>query len=346
MKEKIKKYLIIFFILLVPSFTNATSGACSYHGGVNCSVGPNKNGNVTCLDGFDSSVPYYQSTECLINKCKTEDDLARIRSINLNSGLIDSPVGQTKINQCEEEIQEYQNSQAYTYQQTNYKLSSSNAGLNNVCYKYHGYNSLYVESRDRCECAKGYAPNTLVPFTCQTLDSFCKENKNYGIFSHSITDTYIDGEFIEKTCSCDKGFWLINGKCESPLLYCVQKYGNNTHPVYDGAPLNCQCNDGYSFASSSNECKITTKSDLSKLENVFGQDDKKSITKPEINTKRLPDNEFQREDQLKEKVKNDLHKDTLTSTTTSTTSIIKNEKIQFKRESILNRLINFIKGLF
>jgi hypothetical protein len=41
------------------------SGACSYHGGVNCSTGPDIDGSVVCNDGWrDSTVSYYSVVEC------------------------------------------------------------------------------------------------------------------------------------------------------------------------------------------------------------------------------------------------------------------------------------------
>ena len=62
----------IFFVALVALFlsslliktTFAISGACSYHGGVNCNAGANAQGYSTCNDGWVSSVPYSQTDEC------------------------------------------------------------------------------------------------------------------------------------------------------------------------------------------------------------------------------------------------------------------------------------------
>lgn len=42
----------------------ATSGECSYHGGVNCVAGPNVYGDAICNDGWASSVLYSQTSEC------------------------------------------------------------------------------------------------------------------------------------------------------------------------------------------------------------------------------------------------------------------------------------------
>ena len=67
MKKLLLLFPLIFFILsfylLHTSF--ATSGACSYHGGVNCSAGADWDGSVICNDGWrDSSVKYRDMDMC------------------------------------------------------------------------------------------------------------------------------------------------------------------------------------------------------------------------------------------------------------------------------------------
>lgn len=50
---------------LSPQISFATQGACSYHGGVNCSVGPAFGGKVMCNDGWvNSSVNFSDAMEC------------------------------------------------------------------------------------------------------------------------------------------------------------------------------------------------------------------------------------------------------------------------------------------
>lgn len=67
-----KYFLHIILITLIASGLSstsayATSGACSYHSGVNCSAGANYSGNVTCNDGWvNSSVLFSDTDECKI----------------------------------------------------------------------------------------------------------------------------------------------------------------------------------------------------------------------------------------------------------------------------------------
>jgi len=65
-----KQLIIVLFLLAItlPATSFATSGACSYHGGVNCDAGPGPLGQSVCNDGsVDSSVLYYSNNECLGN---------------------------------------------------------------------------------------------------------------------------------------------------------------------------------------------------------------------------------------------------------------------------------------
>lgn len=55
--------VIIFLLMVVSAF--AASGACSGHGGVDCSAGPDSDGSVICVDGWtDSSVSYDSMVKC------------------------------------------------------------------------------------------------------------------------------------------------------------------------------------------------------------------------------------------------------------------------------------------
>lgn len=62
---------IFIFTLIIVSFgliqkVEATSGACSYHGGVKCGAGPDWDGSEICNDGWtDSAVSYISSEECM-----------------------------------------------------------------------------------------------------------------------------------------------------------------------------------------------------------------------------------------------------------------------------------------
>jgi Putative peptidoglycan binding domain len=66
-----KKILFLLaFSMIIPSVSFATSGACSYHSGVNCSAGASNTGRVQCNDGWiNSSVYFYDAQECKTSSC-------------------------------------------------------------------------------------------------------------------------------------------------------------------------------------------------------------------------------------------------------------------------------------
>lgn len=76
MKIKIKStslfFIAIFFLFVQSSVVLATEGACSYHNGANCSIGP-INKRAVCNDGWLSSVYYYDMVECegFLDSCKS-----------------------------------------------------------------------------------------------------------------------------------------------------------------------------------------------------------------------------------------------------------------------------------
>lgn len=65
-----KKVILIglFLTLFTPVYVGATSGACSYHGGVSCSAEADFDGSAICNDGTrDSSVPFNEVQECKVS---------------------------------------------------------------------------------------------------------------------------------------------------------------------------------------------------------------------------------------------------------------------------------------
>lgn len=70
MKKQLTILLSLIFVLAlsVPIIADATSGACSYHNGVNCDRGWQADGTVYCNDGWTGSMVYYD----FMVKCEDE----------------------------------------------------------------------------------------------------------------------------------------------------------------------------------------------------------------------------------------------------------------------------------
>ncbi len=66
--KRLISILVGMFILSAPVLATSGAGACSTHGGVNCSFGMDMDGSVVCNDGWrDSSVQYSDALECNSN---------------------------------------------------------------------------------------------------------------------------------------------------------------------------------------------------------------------------------------------------------------------------------------
>ncbi len=144
----------LFIILFSFNSAYATSGACSYHNGVNCSAGASYTGNVQCNDGWiNSSVLFSDTDECksvdycpqIVSglACTTEADYARVqqevtaereslrfsigRAGAIGSGIDNSAtLDQDKLDSCLEDINLY-NSEVISRNQC---LQKQNNALN------------------------------------------------------------------------------------------------------------------------------------------------------------------------------------------------------------------------
>lgn len=111
-----KKLLIlsILFLLFSTTTTFATSGACSYHGGANCSV-KSSSGNAICNDGWESSVPYGSMVECIASNQCSRPTTTQCPEAGLQSQLIQSgasrytpELAQGQLQVCQNQNQQYQ----------------------------------------------------------------------------------------------------------------------------------------------------------------------------------------------------------------------------------------------
>jgi hypothetical protein len=73
MKYKFSAFIVSLIFIANLSFVSAVSGACSGHGGVDCSVGADTDGSVICADGWrNSSVSYSSMAKCAKVSAKSE----------------------------------------------------------------------------------------------------------------------------------------------------------------------------------------------------------------------------------------------------------------------------------
>ncbi len=235
-------------VLSVPISAFATSGACSDHGGVDCSAGPQANGDVICNDGWTgSSVSYESMVECQTyqptNSCVepmaycTQDQLNTLR-MDYGSDL-ESVGGSDQyspgefngypqaIQTCQQQIDTY-NSEMQTYEDC---LSNSNSNSNiaatpGTCPP----NASYVNGQ--CTCNSGYGANTngdsCIPATqaCQAL---------YGLNSYADSNNHCrvcgSGSILFNNDSC---ITFVFTKTLLPDAIINQPYSQNINFTYTG----------------------------------------------------------------------------------------------------------------
>ncbi len=217
--------LVLFAsIFFINSSAQATSGACSGHGGVDCSAGADYDGSVVCNDGWrNSSVSYGSMIMC--SGYNSYYSAPAIPSCPLYS-TYDSLSGSCK---C-----------MYGY----ISSGGSCVSRDQVCRNQLGYNSSYDILSDNCKCDYGYV---IDGGSCTYGNLVC--HRKFG-YNSSYTS-------YSNKCECDYGYQIdSSGQCsrkETPVY---------TPPVYvptcplNATPINgsCTCNNGYVTSPDKSSC--------------------------------------------------------------------------------------------
>lgn len=217
-------FFSIIFLLIFIGLTNsaiATSGACSWHGGVNCAAGPDWDGSVICNDGWkDSSVSYSSMVMC--------------------QGYYNYPSYTPSIPDCPS-MSYYDSISGSCKCYSGYIVSGGKCiSTDQYCRDLLGWNAQYDILTDSCECGYGYI---LSGGSCISGDSYCR-NK-HGLFS-----SY---ESFSDNCKCDYGYvFNSSNQCVSEDSYCRDLYGFNAE--YDSLTDKCVCKRGYVVDSTKTSC--------------------------------------------------------------------------------------------
>lgn len=243
------KYLIISF-LFIPSIAWAISGACSSHGGVNCSI-PSSSGKAMCSDGFESSVSFYEVSECtcfppITTGCTTENDYQAMAMKTVVNGTsrYATDMASGDLQACRSQINDYQ-AQLITYNnclaQKDYKPTYTPSSydqavqrVTNSCLDWRGQNAYFDASTLKCLCKNGFVSDQYN--RCVTPQEFC--------VSKFGPDSYSDE--TATNCLCKNGFLIENG-CVSYESSCKEHFGSHSTA---GNPGYCMCERGFEFTTS------------------------------------------------------------------------------------------------
>lgn len=147
MKTKLAIIFSFLFLFVLSNTAFATSGACSSHGGVNCSLS-NSYKSAICNDGnSDSYTSYSDLQEC---KTATTCDNGQVTAFSASRGLSGSSFGQSASSNCDS----VNNSQNNIYIPT--IQTSSDSWKDKYCTDTYGSNAFYNSSKNACRCIEGY----------------------------------------------------------------------------------------------------------------------------------------------------------------------------------------------
>lgn len=221
--KKLITIFIVLFGLISFNLVFATSGACSYHGGVDCSIYNTSNGNAICKDGVDSSVSYLSMEECKPNfiscsqytvRCsissiqqQCKDSLASARGIFAAGGMGGSGEASTMQNQINTDCQDKINS-------CQSQIDGYESGYNNCLSIRQKQIDLYSSIVDKIQ--KQQQKNEDIQKQV-LMDLWCKGKggSNYDSINQKCNcnagSTW--NQSIE-SCSCSNGYVMENNECE------------------------------------------------------------------------------------------------------------------------------------
>lgn len=211
------KIFLLLSLLLLGDIQNskATSGACSYHAGVNCEAGMQSNGVVYCNDGWtDSSVLYEYMEMCKPDPFAFE----KISWLSYDYEWVRGPEGY----QCKyfTSIESYNSASKVAVQNISGFISSLEAS--GVDFNDERLKFLYV--------SKGRFNNTFMG----------------GLNSCAQIDGLID-RWKSPSGVCESGFWQAKGGCFPASMWCQSVYGQHSISTNDIIVNSCGCVSGYTW---------------------------------------------------------------------------------------------------
>ena len=295
MKEKISIIVLgIITVFIISGFNygiaNATSGACSSHGGVNCSLGPSYDGTVTCNDySSGSTVRYWDMVECngsitqILENCPaTGDLLTQIKSsvnqfIDLQAkeaqALLDAenmlaPMSLIEGKQASIKS-DYgkQLSSVYKDIKTKCQTASIQQMENWITTQQNSCPANASLVGSSCVCNDGYMANGSVCITytqnCQNqygINSYGDKNYCYCSAGYEMNSSKTacvlssvcpeNSTKIGNNCLCNTGYLMKDNVCITYTQSCQLKYGANSYGDKDY----CYCNTGYGWNQNKTAC--------------------------------------------------------------------------------------------
>lgn len=284
----------IAIMLLVATPTYATSGACSFHGGVDCSAGADLDNSVICNDGWrDSGVSFGSMSECNQVKhtctaptaigCSKELDYLRL-STGITAGII--PVTaipaaeqlrncRTQINNFRSIVKIYNVCLEAENQVSHMSPAIPSNDPNLMCWQSFGIHSEPSTTTGSCTCDSNYTFNNAIDTCIYDLkddpqDIQAAITAGFGSLAGQVS---IDADYKcpafsamnipENACKCNPGFFGVLGTCVVAPVYCHAKYGPNGD--WNSYSNSCECHSGYQIDTNTHQCASIADACISKF---------------------------------------------------------------------------------
>lgn len=253
-------------VFAFPTTSYATSGACSWHGGVNCAAGADIDGSVICSDGWrDSSVSYSSMAECqqptyclapIASGCTTENDYASMEEEQIKNGtsMYAPEMAQGDLAACRSQINTYQ--AGLSAYQNCLSAASATTTAPSASATTCSANSSYDPTIGTCVpdyqkiCTSQFGslaiPVSDKPGYCQCLSG---NHWNASKTSCEPTASCIGGTVNDQNaCTCGDGLVLSGNSCISYTAYCQRDHGTNAvgSAGPNGSTL-CSCSQGFQW---------------------------------------------------------------------------------------------------
>lgn len=164
-RQKITGVIILLLFFSQNNIASATSGACSSHGGVNCSAGADWDGSVICYDGWRNSTVSYAN----MSMCGYSSPSYYYSNPSYSSCPTNSYANSTGSCTC-----------FYGYiVDTDILGNQTCISGDTYCKNLYGYNAKYNSLDKTCECQYGYA---FSGNKCVNINQICQRYFWFNVF--------------------------------------------------------------------------------------------------------------------------------------------------------------------
>ncbi len=238
--------LAVASIALTASPIFAASGACSSHGGVNCSAGSDYDGSVICYDGWRNSTVSYSSMSMCSGNTYTPSSYSPDVNCMLQFGIHAKASATTGYcscesgyifntdDQCVKDPREEELKLIRAIQTQGGVLEGELS--TSICPTFSDR-----EQSRACKCRPGFFA---VLNTCVTVQSYCTARQGEAS----------EWNFFERSCTCKNGFILdpLVNTCRSLFEVCKERLG----PLAAvDMPTQCKCAQGASIDPVTKKCE-------------------------------------------------------------------------------------------